>query len=503
MNDQTNLISGLKEQLAALSADVWYLAPELTLFITVILILVFDLLFKNNKQIGIFAIAFSGLAFAFFALSQSVGLAQNANELFNGLIRFDGWSVLVKMGFVLAGLLMLIIASRRQSDLENFGKSSELWIVSITLILGACLMSMSINLIMIYISIELVSISSYILTGLQNGKQKSEAALKYVLFGAVASAVMIYGMSWLYGFTGTLNITDGAFYSGLVATSTLPLAIALTMTIAGFVFKLGAFPFHIWSPDVYQAAPTPIVALFSFVPKIAALTILFRFVQYIPADLFNWQLWVGVIAIGSMTVGNFSALWQKDAKRMMAYSSIAQAGFLLVGLLAYSESGNIAVLFYATIYLVMNFGAFLLIQLFEKQTGTANIKSLSGLGLRIPLLGIIAVVVMIALTGLPPTAGFSAKLFIFSSLWESWQNGGHQILLWVFIVGLLNTVVALFFYLKIPYYLFFKSSEHANEKIFISKTDLFWGTIFTLPLLVLFFKTNWLVDLFNNISFVL
>ena len=503
MNDQTNLISGLKEQLASLSGDIWYLAPELTLAITLLLILGFDLIFKHNKQVGIFAIAFSGLLFAFFALTQSIDLAQNANELFTGLIKLDGWAVIVKMGFVLAGLMMLIVASRRQSDLESFGKSSELWIVAITLILGACLMSMSINLIMIYISIELVSISSYVLTGLQNGKQKSEAALKYVLFGAVASAVMIYGMSWLYGFTGTLNVTDGAFYAGLASAATLPLAIALTMTIAGFIFKLGAFPFHIWSPDVYQAAPTPIVALFSFVPKVAALTILFRFVQYIPHEIFNWQLWIGIIAIGSMTVGNFSALWQKDAKRMMAYSSIAQVGFLLVGLLAYSESGNIATLFYATIYLVMNFAAFLFIQYFEKQTGSAKISALKGLGLKMPLIGVLTVVVMIALTGLPPTAGFSAKLFIFSSIWESWQANGESILLWVFIIGLMNTVIALFFYLKIPYYLFFKASDQANEKILISKTDLVWGTIFTLPLLILFFKTNWLVDLFNNINFVL
>jgi len=503
LNDQINLISGLKEQLASLSGDVWYLAPELTLVITILLIIGFDLLFKNNKQTGIFTIAFSGLVFTLIIIAQSIGLSQNGDQLFNGLIIFDGLSLLVKIGFVLAGIMMLIIATRKDEDLKNFGKSSELWAVSITLILGACLMSMSINLIMIYISIELVSISSYILTGLRNGKRNSEAALKYVLFGAVVSAVMIYGMSWLYGFTGTLNITDAAFYTGLAATATLPLAIALTMTISGFVFKLGAFPFHIWSPDVYQAAPTPIVALFSFVPKVAALIILFRFVNFIPVDTFNWQLWVGVIAIGSMTVGNFSALWQKNAKRMMAYSSIAQAGFLLVGLLAYSESGNISALFYASIYLIMNFGAFLLIQIIEKQTGTAELNKFKGLGLKMPLIGVLAVIIMIALTGLPPTAGFSAKLFIFSSLWESWQNGGQEILLWVFIIGLLNTVVALFFYLKIPYYLFFKAPEEESTEIKINKFDLIWGTLFVLPLLVLFFKANWLVDFLNSINFVL
>ena len=413
MNDQTNFISGLKEQLTTLSGDIWHLAPELTLVITILLLLGFDLLFKNNKGIGIFTIALTGLAFTLLVICQSFGISQNGNELFNGLIVLDEWSMVMKTCFILAGIMMLIMASRKKSDLDSFGKSSELWVVSMTLVLGACLMSMSINLVMIYISIELVSISSYILTGIQNGKSKSEAAIKYVLFGGVASAVMIYGMSWLYGFTGTLNITDSAFISGLSEVSTLPLAIALSMTIGGFVFKLGAFPFHIWSPDVYQAAPTPVVALFSFVPKLAALTILFRFVANVPIELFDWQVWLGVIAIGSMTVGNFSALWQKNAKRMMAYSSIAQAGFLLVGLLAYSESGNIAAAFYACIYLFMNFAAFLLIQYFEKQTGTADMKALKGLGSKLPWLGVLIVIVMIALTGLPPTAGFSAKLFIF------------------------------------------------------------------------------------------
>ena len=172
MNDQANTISGLKEQLTSLSGDVWYLAPELTLIITLLLILGFDLLVKSNKRLGIFTITFTGLAFTFFLLTQSLDISYNPVELFGGVIKLDGWSNLVKMGFLLAGMLMLIIASRKSSDLEDFGKSSELWVVTITLILGACLMSMSINLIMIYISIELVSISSYILTGLQNGKRE-------------------------------------------------------------------------------------------------------------------------------------------------------------------------------------------------------------------------------------------------------------------------------------------------------------------------------------------
>ncbi len=503
MNEQSNTVSGLGEQLSTLSQDIWYLAPELTLVITILLLLGFDLLFKNNKNLGIFSLAISGLAFTFFVTIQSFDLASSVLSLFNGLVVFDQLGLVFRALFILAALMMLIMATRTDKLFSDFSRSSELVVLSVALILGASLMSMSVNLVMIYISIELVSISSYILTGLLNGKQKSEASLKYVLFGGVASAVMIYGMSWLYGFTGTLDISDGAFYSGLSEVATLPLSIALVMTIGGFVFKLGAFPFHIWSPDVYQAAPTPIVALFSLAPKLAALTILIRFVNEIPVELFDWKLWLGIIAIASMTVGNFSALWQKNAKRMMAYSSIAHAGFLLVGLLAYSESGNVALLFYASIYLVMNFAAFLLIQYFEKQGGSAELKKMRGLGLKMPWIGVLTVVVMVALTGLPPTAGFNAKLFIFSSLWEAWQIEGQPVLLWVFIFGLLNTVVALFYYLKIPYYLFFKKSENENSPITVNKIDLFWGTIFVLPLLILFFKADWLVGFLNSINFVL
>ena len=463
MIDQSNTISGLKEQFSALSSDLWYLAPELTLVITLLLLLGFDLIFKSNKETGIFAISISGLIFTLVVISQSFGNASGGYQIFNEMILVDEWAMALKFLFVLAGLMMLIMTTRVNKIFTVFGKSSELILTSLALILGASLMSVSVNLLMLYIAVELVSISSYILTGIVNGKQKSEASLKYVLFGGAASAVMLYGMSWLYGFTGTLNVLDPVFYTALEEVSALPLTLALTMTMGGFIFKLGAFPFHIWSPDVYQAAPTPVVALFSFVPKLAALTVLFRIVGQIPRESFDWQLLLGIVAIASMTVGNFSALWQRNAKRMMAYSSIAHAGFLLVGLLAYSASGNVAALFYGSVFLIMNFGAFLIINLLEKRTGSAEMSRYKGLGSKLPWLGVFTVIVMMALTGLPPTAGFSAKLLIFSSLWETWQSEGHKILLWVFVFGILNTAVALFYYLKIPYLLFFKQPETEVE----------------------------------------
>ncbi len=498
MKEQSNIVDGLGEKLSEIAGDLFYLGPEVTLAITIILVLVYDLLFKDKKEVGIFSIGFVGLVFA-LVISSFI----NAGTPFGGMFSLNMWNLTIKFLLILGGVLMLIMASRDQKNINRFGKSGELMIASLTVIMGASLMSSSTNLLMIYVAIELTSIGSYILTGIVRGRKRSEAALKYVLFGGVSSAIMIYGMSWLYGFTGTLNISDPTFFSGLSNVPILPLSIALVMTIGGFLFKLSAFPLHIWSPDVYQAAPTPVVALFSFVPKVAAIALLIQFVGAINTIDFDWQLWLGIVAIASMTVGNFSALWQKNAKRMMAYSSIAHAGFLLVGVIAFSESGNLALLFYAAVYLLMNYGAFLLISYFEKQTGSANINKLRGIGLDVPWLGVLVVIVMIALTGLPPTAGFNAKLLIFSSIWESWQGSGAQVLLWVFIIGLLNTVVALFYYLRIPYYLFFKRPEKEIDKAKLTSIDIVWGTIFVIPLLVLFFKSDWLVDFLNNINFVL
>ena len=186
----------------------------------------------------------------------------------------------------------------------------------------------------------------------------------------------------------------------------------------------------------------------------------------------------------------------------MAYSSIAHAGFLLVGLLAYSESGKVAMLFYACIYLVMNAAAFLLIKLVERKTGSSHIDAYRGLGNRLPYLGVLFVIVMIALTGLPPTVGFNAKLYVFSAIWESGQALGKTVLFWVFLFGLLNTAVALFYYLKVPYFMFFKPAEADGEVMKMTWSQKLWGTILVLPLLLWFFQSNWLMEALNNINFV-
>ncbi|MCE7993809.1 MAG: NADH-quinone oxidoreductase subunit N [Roseivirga sp.] len=497
---QSNNASDLKDQLGNLSEDVWMLAPEISVVIALLLLLGFDLLFKKNKEIGLASIAFCGLASTFVILTFQWTNFSTDLMIMGNLLRYDQLSVFLKLIFSLGGALGLIIAARN-GEKNNLFQTGESLVILFGLFLGVFLMTMATNLLMIYLSIEVVSICSYMLTGILKGKRKAEAALKYLLFGAVSSAVMLYGISWLYGFTGTLDVTSQAFISGLSEVSVLPLTIALIMTIGGIIFKLGAVPFHIWSPDVYQAAPTAIVSIFSTLPKLAALTLLFRVINVLPAGLFDWQLILGVVAIASMIFGNFSALWQKDAKRMLAYSSIAHAGFLLVGLVAYTEAGNTSMLFYGAMYLVMNVGAFLLIAILERRTGSAAFDDMRGLGMKMPFLGILVVIVMIALTGLPPTVGFNAKLYVFSAIWEAYQVQNNSILLWVFILGLLNTVVALFYYLKLPYYLFFKT----GEKTVLEKSsipDHIWGTIMVLPLLIWFFQSEWLMNVLNSINFV-
>ena len=488
-------------RLSQIGIDLRSLLPEAAIISVIILLILFDLIFKRKKAVGLTCIVFFGLALIFMLLLQQWQVFAESGSLMGGLLDISRYAILFKIGFVI-GLAIALVTVMNSSQLkEDFFSSGEVLVMLLGLLLGVCLMTMSVNLLLIYLSIEVVSICSYALTGINKGKKRAEAALKYLIYGAIASAIMLYGMSWLYGFTGTLNITSPAFLSGVKGIPQLPLSIAVLMTLGGFVFKLGAFPLHIWSPDVYEAAPTPVVAVFSVLPKLAALSIMLRFSYVLRIELIDWQLWLAFISVASMTVGNFSALWQRDIKRILAYSSIAHAGFLLIGIMAFSLSGNQSMLFYAMVYLMMNFAIFFLVSVFETHTGATTFEEYKGLSQHFPYLSVLVVVVMVSLTGLPPTAGFSAKLLIFTALWESYEASGKPVLLWVFIFGLFNTVIALFYYLKLPYLLFFKQQKSTittKPKLINARV---WATVLVFPLLIFFFRPDWLLALINNIKF--
>lgn len=496
------MTGGLKEQLHSLTEGITFLWPELTLVAALLLVLLFDLIFKNKKEVGLATISISALSFLLVAQCLFFRPGLEAKDLFVGLVTISSGANLFKIGFTLTALIALIMAAQSKKYAQQYFSSSE-WLVSLfALLLGAFLMTASSNLLMIYISIEVVSISSYLLTGLDKGLKKSEAALKYLLYGAAASAVMLYGMSWLYGLTGSLDINTDSFIVGINAAQPFTLSIAVFMVLAGVLFKLGAFPLHIWSPDVYESAPIPTVTVFSIVPKLAAVFVLFRLISSTQTTDFNWQQWLGVLAIGGMTIGNFSALWQRNAKRMLAYSSIAHAAFMLSGVLLFNRAGIEATVFYGLIYLIMNLGVFYIIQVFENKTGSVDFDAFKGLGKVMPFTSVLLLLVMISLTGLPPLAGFNAKLYLFSAVYDGYASTGNQIILWVFIFGLLNTVVSLFYYIKIPYLLFFKTGDQIITKQQGFEWNAVWGTLLVLPLFLLFFRSDWFVDLLNSINFV-
>ncbi len=511
----------LPEQLKQILQSMVALLPEVLLSTSFLLMILIDLIFhydQQNKQKLIKDTSKSSQIIFFFCLISVIIILNQISRQFyipNDLFLFDRMLVLDLKAVVFKFLIILstvfVLAHIYVTKKEFI---AEFYPILISMVIGLCLMTMSVNLLMIYLSIEIVSVSSYILTTIDKTRKSTESGLKYILFGASASAVMLYGMSLLYGMTGTLDITSTEFSRGISQVESVASTVAIVLTISGFLFKISASPFHVWTPDVYQSAPTPVVAFFSVAPKIAGFLVAIRFYSAVPNNL---QTITAVLAMGSITFGNFSALWQNNAKRLLAYSTIAHSGFMLIGLVTMSQLGLTSIVFYLIVTLFTNLAAFLLVdyagqllvisnqlledpQIINNQLPITNSQSLitkfSGLGRLNPFYGIMMLIVMISLAGIPPTAGFFAKLNIFSALWETYQATNQPILLWLFIFGLLNTAIALFFYLKIPFYLFFKEPIE-NQTFELNSKQYFLAIILVLPILILFFKADWLMDLIS------
>ena len=379
--------------------------------------------------------------------------------------------------------------------------------------LGLFLMTISVNLLSVYLSIELVSICSYLLTALAADRKASEGGIKYLLFGAVSSAIMLYGMSLLYGMTGTLDLTANAFAGELARQETGIVAVAMLLTLAGLLFKLAGVPFHIWTPDAYEAAPVPVVSFFSVAPKAAAVLVLMRVVTALPVETSldgttaaALQTPLAVLALAGILIGNLSALRQTNAKRLLAYSTIAHAGFLLVGVVALNDTGFEAVLFYIGTYLFISLAAFFLIDLLARSTesdqtaGPFTIKNFAGLGARQPLLSIALLIMMLALTGLPPTVGFTAKLLSFSALYDAYQHTGNAWLLALFALGLLNALISLVYYLKIPFLLFFRPAPGNMEHLTVPlpKSAVWLAVGLVVPVILLFLKPDLLLQFISG-----
>lgn len=490
----------LTERLQAILNSIPGFWPEVGLAVAFLFIILIDLILSRSpaqSRAGFILFTLTLLTLALIAFLSAEAIHQSPLLLFSGLLVNDGLAVFCKLLFLLVAALTLFHAwSLRESYPSLF--TGEFFALLIAMVLGLFLMVMSANLLLVYLSIELISLPSYVLTTFKGNAKGAEGSLKYLLFGAMSSGIMLYGMSLLYGFTGSLQFADPAFLSTLSQIPVLPLMLAGLLTISGLLFKISAIPFHFWTPDVYEAAPTPVVSFFSVAPKAAALIILLRFLMHFPEVLVPI---VAVLALGSMIIGNFSALGQADGKRMLAYSSIAHAGFMLVGVVASNQLGWQSLAFYLGTYLFMSTAAFLLLDLAAHQWSEKEAHNryamdrLKGLGLQRPFLGIALLLIMVALTGLPPTGGFSAKLFIFSSLWEAYQTSNSSLLLGLFIAGLLNALVSLFYYLKIPFLMFFRPANDSlglPAELTAFQKVLVMGVV--IPVLLFFFKADWLMN---------
>jgi NADH-quinone oxidoreductase subunit N len=491
----------LIQKLHSILESLQYLGPEIMLAVLFILIIIFDLLLKEKSSFITPWIALSGLFLTLYTVCiQSLQGVMLSGGLYIGKV------LIFKCIFLVTGILTILLSEISPGFNKSKKGRGEYYAILVAIILGLHLMSMASNMLIMYLSIELVSIGSYILAVFSFDKRSAEAGLKYILYGAFSSGIMLFGFSLFYGLTGSLEFSN--LFMQLEEAPSLLLLIASIMVFGGLFFKIAAAPFHIWAPDVYEGAPTPVVAFFSVAPKAAGFALLFNFFGGLyygshglspdrPSSQIDYLLIIGIVIIASLTIGNFSALLQNNVKRMLAYSSIAHAGFILIGLLALSDNGLNSVLFYLSIYLFMNFGAFIMVDMLSDLTGSEDVRNFKGLGLKFPFLGIIFVIILISLTGLPPTAGFFAKFFVFSALWEAYQANGNQILIVVFCFGILNTAISLFYYLKIPYFMYFKKGDHIVEK-YPGKWVNILVSLVTIPLIIFFFKADWLINLINR-----
>ncbi len=456
----------------------WWLAlvPEISLLVLLVVVLIYDRALKPGEEryLGLVT-AWGGIAalllmfgLSFFAGVPDMNASLEESLIWGGMIRSDAVTMVFRTMFMAA----LITTSLISMDVKELQRG-EYYALLITTAIGFNLMAASADLIMLYVSLETASISSYVLAGfLTKSVRSTEAGMKYFVYGAFATAVMLYGMSLLFGITGQTNlyiIGNMVFQAGeIVPAVKAVLLLAAIMIVVGFGYKISAVPFHFWTPDVYEGAPTPFTAYISTASKAAGFAIFLRLFTAGTVGLPNaqssveWWATLVTMCIATMTLGNFAAIFQNNIKRMLAYSSIAQAGYALIGLVTLTPDGAGASLFYLLMYVFTNVAAFGVIVLISNVSHSDDMKDLYGLNRRSPYLALVMMVALLSLGGIPPTAGFVGKFFIFKAAVE----GGYW---WLALIGILNAFVALYYYLGVIKYMYLYHAEDDNAPVPVSR----------------------------------
>ena len=417
--------------------DITLLGPELILAVFASLVILADLFLPPKA--GQFSLHLSLLGIALAAIISISLIGRNTTSFF-GMLVVDEFAIFFKLAFLLAAALVALSAGQ---FLERHARvASEFHGLLLFSTAGMMLMAGTRELISIYVSLELASISLYLLAGLARGDQKSsEAAIKYLLLGALSSAVLLYGMALLYGLSGTTDLANIA--SALSMGPSPALLLAMALVAAGFGFKIAAVPFQMWAPDVYEGAPTPVTAFLSVASKAAGFAVLIRvFTVAMPGLQADWTALFAVLAALTMTIGNVAAIPQQNIKRMLAYSSIGHAGYLLMGVATASILGLSSTLFYLLAYTVTNVAAFTVVIAASRAAPGDQIASYAGFHRKSPLLSFAMAASLLSLAGLPPMVGFFAKLYLFAA---AFQAG----LVWLVMLGLLNSAISLYYYSQV------------------------------------------------------
>lgn len=400
-------------------------------------ILILGIIVPKGSRHGLGWLGFLGLI---AILGVAISFWGDNRSLVGGMYLIDNYALFWKITFIIAAALV-ILGSMRYVD-EKVGIQAEYYSLLILATVGMMIMASAGDFITLFMGLELMTITFVILVCFRKKDAKSvEAGLKYILMAGMSTAVFLYGLSLVYGLTGSIIILD---VSQIIATQPLSpaLILALVFIIAGLGFKISAVPFHMWSPDIYEGAPTPVTSFLAMGSKAASFAVLLRlFMGGFPGVWENWVMVIAIMAAITMVVGNLVAISQTNIKRLLAYSSVAQAGYIMVGLVAASEAGIKGVMFYAFLYVFATVGAFTVAAYFYNVTGSDEIKDYAGLSQRSPLMAAVMLIAMLSMAGIPPLAGFAGKFYLFKAAVDGY--------LWLVLLGLVMSMVSVYYYLRV------------------------------------------------------
>jgi NADH-quinone oxidoreductase subunit N len=474
--------------------------PEIALIIMLVLAIIIDVIFKKHPLVtGYFSV------FGFIIIGILICCYSISSVAFSGLLSADPFSQFFKVIIVLGSLIATLMTFNSKEIRDGANSMGEYYIMLIGMTIGMFLLSSANNLLMIYLAFETMSICSYILAGYtKEVKRASEASLKYVIYGSLASGLMIYGISLLFGLTGTFDLREINIAIQNFSGNELALITSGLLIFSGIAYKISAVPFHFWTPDVYEGSPVATTALLSVISKAAGFAVLIRFLKAgfidgtsISNDIWNtvssfdWHYLIAIVSVITMTLGNLIAIWQDNVKRMLAYSSIAHCGYMLMGVMVMDTAGIEGVLFYFITYLLMNFGAFLVVQLTANKIGSEDMNDYAGLAYKNPFIAAAMTIFLLSLMGMPPFAGFISKFYLFTPVIEAGYIG-------IAVIGVLNSVVSVFYYAKVIRNMYIRGYIETKERISFGKLNMIFLYCLVVPVVLMIINFKPLLEWVKN-----